>query len=160
MNSPDRQMIQTATCLPSVGKICSETHQSGKGHYDASLSRRGFGGSVHLSAISDDSQDWWSAALFGSGSVWFSQIEGCWGNTFICLSVMGPPMFLYCSVSHTPILPKGCCSGRQEMTNPSCGGGLSLRALLRASATWAMAHWRKEFPSCYNLMSPSEEGLN
>lgn len=126
MNSPDRQMIQTAARLPSVGKICSETHQSGKGHYDASLSRRGFGGSVHLSAISGDSQDRWSAALFGSGCARFSQIVGCWGNTSICLSVMGLQMFLYHLVSHPPILSQGCCSGRQEMTNPSCGGGPSV----------------------------------
>lgn len=60
-NSPERQMIQAAARQPSVGKICSETHQSGKGHYDAPLSRRGFGGSAHLSAISPGSQDRWSA---------------------------------------------------------------------------------------------------
>lgn len=109
-----------------------------------------------FSAISDYSQHRWRAAVFGPGWVWFSQIVGCWGNTLVCLCLMGSPVFSHRSRSHPPILPKGCCSGRQQMTNLSCGGGRSLQAPLGASVLlqrhtegknvqvviiWCLPHW-------------------
>lgn len=95
MNSPNRQMIQTAVHLfPLVGKMQPDTSEW-KGHYVASLSRRGFGGSVHLSAIRDGAQETMERGLvLGSGCAWFGQIVRCWGNTFICLLLMDPRAFL------------------------------------------------------------------
>lgn len=54
---------------PYSGNDMQSDTSEWKGHYVASLSRRGFGRSVHLSAIRDDAQGRWSVASFGSACV-------------------------------------------------------------------------------------------
>lgn len=130
MNSPDRQMIQTAAhLLPSVGTICSQTHQSGKDimlHHWAGedlvdqftfqrseMTLRAAGAWPRLVLVVCDLGRLWDAGGTPSSvSSWWSRQP-----------------FLYCFVSLPPILPQGCSSDRQGMTNPPrrlCAGGATL----------------------------------
>lgn len=138
-----------------------------KGHYVASLSRRGFGRSAHLSAIRDEAQGRWSVASFGSGCVWFGQIVRRWGHTFMCLLLMDPPAFFYTASSHS--LPSSqrdaAQTGREWLTRPvgSVERERSSLHLLQVSKCFCHssngALKEKRCPSCKNFMSPSEEGL-